>query len=66
MSDRFEIRPVGTVESPLVDHADAPLQAEKARVTVTAREQTRLCVASLEAINGTPIVDVKTVRDRSA
>jgi tRNA-Thr(GGU) m(6)t(6)A37 methyltransferase TsaA len=31
------------------------------RVTVTAREHTRVRVAALEAINGTPIIDVKAV-----
>jgi tRNA-Thr(GGU) m(6)t(6)A37 methyltransferase TsaA len=31
------------------------------RVTVTARERNRVRVASLEAINGTPIIDVKAV-----
>jgi tRNA-Thr(GGU) m(6)t(6)A37 methyltransferase TsaA len=130
MSDRFEIRPVGTVESSLLDRAAAPLQADEGappawlvfdeavsealsdvtvgddlvlltwldradrgvlvvrprgdprnpltgvfstrspdrpnpiglhRVTVTARERNRIRVASLEAINGTPIIDVKTV-----
>jgi tRNA-Thr(GGU) m(6)t(6)A37 methyltransferase TsaA len=130
MSDRFEIRPVGTVESPLLDRAGAPLQADEGappawlvfddavtealsdvtvgndlvlltwldradrsvlavrprgdprnpltgvfstrspdrpnpiglhRVTVTARKRNRVQVASLEAINGTPIIDVKTV-----
>jgi tRNA (Thr-GGU) A37 N-methylase len=30
-------------------------------VTVTARERNRVRVASLEAINGTPIIDVKAV-----
>jgi tRNA-Thr(GGU) m(6)t(6)A37 methyltransferase TsaA len=132
MSDRFDIRPVGTVESPLLDRADAPRQADEGappawlvfedsvsdaladvkvgddlmlltwldranrcelvvhprddprnpmtgvfstrspdrpnpiglhRVTVTARERTRVRVAGLEAINGTPIIDVKAVLD---
>jgi tRNA-Thr(GGU) m(6)t(6)A37 methyltransferase TsaA len=130
MSDRFWIRTLGTVESPLLDRPDAPRQADEGappawlvfddavsealadvnvgdelmlltwldraertvlavhprddpripltgvfstrspdrpnpiglhRVTVTARERTRLRVASLEAINGTPIIDVKAV-----
>jgi tRNA-Thr(GGU) m(6)t(6)A37 methyltransferase TsaA len=132
MSDRFAIRPIGTVESPLLDPADAPRQADEGapsawlvfedsvsdaladvkvghelmlltwfdradrsvlvvhprddprnpltgvfstrspdrpnpiglhRVTVTARERTRIRVAALEAINGTPIIDVKAVLD---
>jgi tRNA-Thr(GGU) m(6)t(6)A37 methyltransferase TsaA len=33
------------------------------RVTVTAREDNRVRVAALEAINGTPIIDVKAVLD---
>lgn len=130
MSDRYEIRPVGTVESPLLDRAGAPLQAHEGappawlvfddavsdalsdvavgddlvlltwldradrsvlvvrprddprnpltgvfstrspdrpnpiglhRVTVTGRERNRVRVGSLEAFNGTPIIDVKVV-----
>ena len=130
MTDRFEIRALGTVESALLDRAGAPLQADEGappawlvfddavsealsdvtvgddlvlltwldradrtvfvvrprgdprnpltgvfstrspdrpnpiglhRVTVTARERNRVRVASLEAINGTPIIDVKAV-----
>jgi tRNA-Thr(GGU) m(6)t(6)A37 methyltransferase TsaA len=130
MSSAFEIRSVGTVQSPLLDRADAPLQTDEGappawlafdesvrealsdvkpgdelllltwldradrtvqvvrprsdprnpltgvfntrspdrpnpigvhRVTVTAREGTRVRVESLEAIDGTPIVDVKAV-----
>jgi tRNA-Thr(GGU) m(6)t(6)A37 methyltransferase TsaA len=132
MSSGFELRPVGIVESPLLDRADAPLQADEGappawlafdesvrealndvapgdelllltwldradrtvqivrprsdprnpltgvfstrspdrpnpigihRVTVTSREGMRVRVASLEAIHGTPIVDVKAVLD---
>ncbi len=132
MSSGFELRPVGTVESPLLARADAPLQADEGappawlafdesvrealndvapgdelllltwldradrtvqtvrprsdprnplrgvfstrspdrpnpigihRVTVTAREGMRVRVAALEAIHGTPIVDVKVVLD---
>jgi tRNA-Thr(GGU) m(6)t(6)A37 methyltransferase TsaA len=132
MSDRLEIRPIGTVESPLLGRAAAPRQANEGappawlvfddsvnealadvkvgdelllltwldradrsvlavhprddpsipltgvfstrspdrpnpiglhRVTVTAREDNRVRVAALEAINGTPIIDVKAVLD---
>jgi tRNA-Thr(GGU) m(6)t(6)A37 methyltransferase TsaA len=130
MSSEFQIRPVGTVESSLLDRADAPLQADEGappawlafdesvrealndvkpgdelllltwldradrtvqvvrprsdprnpltgvfntrspdrpnpigvhRVRVTARDGMRVLVGSLEAIDGTPIVDVKAV-----
>ena len=132
MNREFQIRSVGVVESPLLDRADAPLQAHEGappawlvfdetvreamndvapgdelvlltwldradrtvqivrprsdprnpltgvfstrspdrpnpvglhRVTVTARDGMRVRVESLEAINGTPIVDVKPVID---
>lgn len=130
MTDRPQLRPIGRVESPLRDLADAPRQADEGapaawlvfddavaealkdvqvgddvllltwldradrevmtvhprsdpsipltgvfstrspdrpnpiglhRVTVTAREGSRLQVQALEAIDGTPIIDVKAV-----
>jgi tRNA-Thr(GGU) m(6)t(6)A37 methyltransferase TsaA len=132
MTDRPELRPIGWVESPLRDLADAPRQADEGapaawlvfddavaealkdlqvgddallltwldradrqvmtvhprsdpsipltgvfstrspdrpnpiglhRVTVTAREGNRLQVRELEALDGTPIIDVKAVLD---
>ena len=132
VNDPFEIRPIGTVRSPLRDRSSAPLQADEGapaawlvfdasvgealkdlgpgdqvllltwldradrevlavhprsdprhpltgvfktrspdrpnpiglhRVTVTAREGNRVGVRALEAIDGTPIVDVKAVLD---
>ena len=132
MSELFEIRPIGTVRSPLRDRDSAPLQADEGapaawlvfdasvdealkdlgpgdqvvlltwldradrevlavhprsdprnpltgvfntrspdrpnpiglhRVTVTAREGNRVEVRALEAIDGTPIIDVKAVLD---
>lgn len=132
MTDRPQLRPIGRVESPLRDLADAPRQADEGapaawlvfddavaealkdvqvgddvllltwldradrevmtvhprsdpsipltgvfstrspdrpnpiglhRVTVTAREGGRLQVLALEALDGTPIIDVKAVLD---
>lgn len=87
----IEIKPVGRVESPLVDRADAPKQGSEGApeacddpanpiqgvfntrspdrpnpiglhpVTVLAIEGARMLVSELEALDGTPVLDVKPV-----
>jgi tRNA-Thr(GGU) m(6)t(6)A37 methyltransferase TsaA len=60
------VRPRGDPRNPLTGvfstrSPDRPNPIGLHRVTVTARKRNRVQVASLEAINGTPIIDVKTV-----
>jgi tRNA-Thr(GGU) m(6)t(6)A37 methyltransferase TsaA len=62
----FVVRPRGDPRNPLTGvfstrSPDRPNPIGLHRVTVTARERNRVRVASLEAINGTPIIDVKAV-----
>ncbi len=80
-SGALELKPIGWVESPLVDPALAPKQRDEGsrsapasadrpnpiglhRVEIVSVEGTRILVRNLEALNGTPIVDVKPVLDR--
>jgi tRNA (Thr-GGU) A37 N-methylase len=75
---RFEVLPVGRVESPLTDRAAAPLQGQEQgvfntrspdrpnpiglhRVEIVSVDGDRFRVRNLEALDGTPIVDVKPV-----
>jgi tRNA (Thr-GGU) A37 N-methylase len=46
------LRPIGAVESPLRERADAPRQGD---------EGTRIKVRDLEALDGTPVLDLKPV-----
>jgi tRNA (Thr-GGU) A37 N-methylase len=89
----FEVVPVGWVESPLTDRAQAPRQADEGapaawlafeagvfstrspdrpnpvglhRVSVIAVDGLRVQVGGLEALDGTPVIDVKPVLDRAA
>lgn len=49
------LRPIGRVESPLVD-----------RVTIVAIDDLRIRVRDLEALDATPVLDVKPVLDPGA
>ncbi|ONI69216.1 hypothetical protein BWI15_21610 [Kribbella sp. ALI-6-A] len=58
----FVVHPIGRVESLLTDLADAPRQGDEVPlVTVLAVEGLRVQVDHLEAVDGTPLVDVKPV-----
>ncbi len=68
-ASRYEVQPIGTVESTLIDRATAPRQGTRSpdrpnpiglhRVRIESIAGTRVRVSSLEALDGTPIVDVK-------
>src|SRR5215212_8080724 len=89
----LELRPIGTVESPLTDPAKAPKQGDEGapdawlvlepsmlealeglapgddvlvltwlhRVRIVGLDGARVKVSDLEAVNGTPVVDLKPV-----
>lgn len=62
------VRPRGDPDRPLTGvfstrSPDRPNPIGLHRVTVTARDGNRVRVQSLEAIDGTPIIDVKAVLD---
>ena len=74
----YEIRPVGHVESPLIDRANAPMQGIEGApeawlvfdpavaegigdLAVGDDVFVRVRVTDLEAIDGTPVADVKPV-----
>ncbi|MET8525150.1 TrmO family methyltransferase [Micromonospora sp. NPDC005172] len=75
VDDAYLLRPVGRVASPLVDAASAPRQGDVFstrsphrpnpiglhRVRVLAVDGLRVEVAGLEALDGTPVLDVKPV-----
>lgn len=50
--DPYLLKPIGVVQSPLVDAATAPKQGD---------EGSRMQVRNLEALDGTPVLDVKPV-----
>ncbi len=60
------VHPRGDPHNPLTGvfstrSPDRPNPIGLHRVTVTTREGNRVCVQALEAIDGTPIIDVKAV-----
>jgi tRNA (Thr-GGU) A37 N-methylase len=66
----FELLPVGRVESPLTDPATAPKQGHEGapdawlhEVEIAAVDGPRVRVRDLEAVDGTPVIDVKPVLD---
>ncbi|MET8277725.1 TrmO family methyltransferase [Micromonospora sp. NPDC005174] len=75
VDDAYLLRPVGRVASPLVDGASTPRQGGVFstrsphrpnpiglhRVRVLAVDGLRVEVADLEALDGTPVLDVKPV-----
>jgi len=69
--DVLKVRPRGDMSAPLAGvfatrSPDRPNPIGLHRVSVLAIEGTKLQVGPLEAINGTPIVDIKPVLPRSA
>jgi tRNA (Thr-GGU) A37 N-methylase len=66
----ISLHPIGRIESPLVDLANAPRQGDEGapdaiglhRVTILMIEHTRIQVSGIEALDGTPVVDIKPVR----
>jgi tRNA (Thr-GGU) A37 N-methylase len=59
----YEVRPVGHVESPLADPTAAPKQGFEGgpEAWLVFRPEVAEAVRDLEAVDGTPIVDVKPV-----
>lgn len=57
--DGYSLKPIGVVRSSLQDRARAPRQGDE--VTVVAIAGASLTVSPLEAIDGTPVVDIKPV-----
>lgn len=69
--DTLKVRPHGDASRPLVGvfatrSPDRPNPLGLHRVTVLAIEGLRLKVGPIEAIDGTPVVDIKPVLSRSA
>jgi tRNA (Thr-GGU) A37 N-methylase len=74
---QYVLKPIGRVESTLTDPAAAPMQGDEGapstrsqdrpnpiglhRVEIAAVDGTRIRVRNLEAIDGTPVLDVKPV-----
>ena len=54
---RYEVTPIGWVDSPLVDPNPIGLH----RVQIVAVAGTNVQVGDLEALHGTPVIDVKPV-----
>jgi tRNA (Thr-GGU) A37 N-methylase len=77
MPNDFVIRPIGQVVSPLTDaandlrrvfdprSADRPNPIGLHSARILAIEQAQIRVAGVEAIDGTPLVDIKPVLRRS-
>lgn len=75
MTPRYEVRPIGYVESPLprddprtpetgvfsTRSQDRPNPIGLHRVQIAAIDGLRVLVRDVEAVDGTPIVDVKPV-----
>jgi tRNA-Thr(GGU) m(6)t(6)A37 methyltransferase TsaA len=69
--DTLKVRPHGDANRPLVGvfatrSPDRPNPLGLHRVTVLAIEGLRLKVGPIEAIDGTPVVDIKPVRSQTA
>jgi tRNA (Thr-GGU) A37 N-methylase len=61
----YRLRPVGWVESPLTDRSpDRPNPIGLHAVTIVSVERDAIAVSNLDAIHGTPVVDVKPVLGR--
>ncbi len=67
---RFEVTAIGRVESPLTDPASAPNQGDEGApdawlafepAVLVSIDRPRVRVRNLEAVDGTPVVDVKPV-----
>jgi tRNA (Thr-GGU) A37 N-methylase len=65
MSGReFELRPIGVVRSELSERDDAPKQGDEGAPDAWLElDGRRLRVNDMEAVDGTPIVDLKPVLD---
>jgi tRNA (Thr-GGU) A37 N-methylase len=63
----MELTPIGTVASPLTDPDSAPRQGDEGapeawlELAAEVAPGTRLRVSNLEALDGTPVVDLKPV-----